>query len=120
MIPNAILAFSAISMFNFGLGCASVAASASKTRLKAAKAFVASATLSALFVCLQSDPQIQLQCSVLQFCMLAPILLSWLLILVRYHYRQHHHDVRTEQIEKLEAALISDSEDKPSTLTPVK
>ncbi len=120
MIPNVILGFSVISMFNFGLGCASVAAPASKTRLKSAKAFVASVTLSALFVCLQSDLHIQFQCSVMQFCMLAPILVSWLLILLRYHYRGHHKGARSEQIEKLEAALNSNIEDKPSNLTPVK
>lgn len=120
MIPNVILAFSAIAVVNFGLGCASVTASASTTRLNAAKAFVAGATLSALFVCLQSDQQILFQCTAIQFFMLAPILFSWLLILARYHYRQHHQSLRIEQIEKLQSALVADPETKPSTLTPVK
>lgn len=105
MTPNAIPAFSAVSLFIFGIGWISVLGPSSQTRLRAAQIFVISMTLSAVFVCLQQNSEIQFKCATIHFCVLTPIVVLWLVVLMCYR-----HDARREQISKLEASLRSELE----------
>lgn len=115
MTPNAILAFSAVSMFNFCIGWISVLGPSSKIRLRAAQMFVTSMTVSALYVCLQQNHDTQFRCTMIHFCTLTPIVVLWLVVLICYR-----HDSRREQIENLEASLRSEIEHNSNELPAVK
>ena len=115
MTQNAILAFSAVSMFNFCVGWISVLGPSSKIRLRTAQVFVISMTMSALYVCFQQNTDTQFRCAMIHFCTLTPIVVLWLVVLICYR-----HDSRREQIKKLEASLRSELERTSSELPAVK
>lgn len=112
MIPSMILAFSSASALALAIGGASMLAPLSKTRLLAAKVFVAAMTLSAVFVSIQSNPYVQLQCAIIHFCTLTPILLTWITILVRFQILLKRIDAQQVRLGNLEASVKSRTTEK--------